>query len=113
MIEVTLNYELVLTLISMSVIAIMAHLTKSILFKVILFVLAVITTVHFINTAPNQTLLSYIVLSSITDNINTHTYAYATNALYTMSYEIVLIIVFTYLTFMLYKVYSAIRHMLT
>ncbi|MEM4324049.1 MAG: hypothetical protein QXO37_09355 [Candidatus Nitrosocaldaceae archaeon] len=114
MIEVTLNYELVLTLISMLVIAITAHLTKSILFKVILFVLAVITTVHFINTAPNQTLLSYIVLSSITDDINTntHTYAYTTNALYTISYELVLIIVFTYMTFMLYKVYSAIRHML-
>lgn len=113
MIEISFNYELVLVFASMSIIALVTHLTKSILFKSILFVLSIITVVHFINTAPNQALVSYITLSTIVDDINTHTYTYSVNALYTMSYELVLIIVFTYMTFMLYKIYNAIRHMLT
>lgn len=116
MIEVIYNLNFVFTLGLMLVIAVVTHITKSIIFKVILFVLSIFTTVHFINTAPNVSLISYIALSSVVndpiDNVQSYYYYHFDDPIFFMSEELMIIIVFTYMTYMLYKVYSTIRHML-
>lgn len=112
MIELLPNIELIMLFSVMACIAVFMHIAKSLMFRVIFFVISIIAVVYFINIAPSSDILSYIVLDSVSDNVNSHDYSYTTYTAYFMSYELAIIIVFTYMSFMIYKMYSAIRQML-